>query len=114
MTLRGLIKAGAAVQLARYLVHRGRRISLHRRRSKRNQRIVAGLAVAAGGGLLYWYVSQRREATPAWVLKKQRKQARRDTARLERERPLARRPAEVHVESNAGTGLKVPLGDQAK
>jgi hypothetical protein len=47
------------------------------------------------------------------VEKKQRKQARRDAARKERERPVARR-GEVHVEAGAETGLKVPLGEQAK
>jgi hypothetical protein len=47
------------------------------------------------------------------VLKKQRKEGRRDAARLEREQPPARR-GEVHFEREASTDLKVPLGEQLK
>jgi hypothetical protein len=111
MTLRGLIKAGAAVQIARYALRRRRRRMLVER--QRSQRLWAGLALVAGGGAAFWYFWQRREATPAWVLKKQRKQARRDAARLERERP-AGPPGELHLESDADTSLKVPLGEQLK
>ena len=67
----------------------------------------------AGGALAYWFFSQRREATPAWIEKKQRKEARREAARRERERPPAR-PGEVHVEVEAAQGLAVPLGEQLK
>jgi len=45
--------------------------------------------------------------------KKQRKEARRESARLERDQVSGRPPA-VHVERNASTGLKVPLGDQVE
>ncbi|HZR10356.1 MAG TPA: hypothetical protein VFA79_17345 [Myxococcales bacterium] len=70
-------------------------------------------ALAAGGALAFWFFSQRREATPAWVRKKQRKEARREAARRERERTPAR-PGEVHVEVEAARGLAVPLGEQLK
>jgi hypothetical protein len=75
--------------------------------------VIKAAAAAAGAGIAYWFISQRREATPAWVEKKQRRQARRDAARQERERPPARPPV-VHVEAGAETGLKVPVGEQAK
>jgi len=45
--------------------------------------------------------------------KKQRKEARRETARLQREQGPGRPPT-VHVERNASTALKVPLGDQVE
>ena len=112
MTLRGLIKAGAAVQIARYALRR-RRLLLEWQRVRRRRRALGVLALGAGGGLACWFLSQRREATPAWVQKKQRKQARRDAARRERERTPAR-PPDVHVEAGAETGLATPLADRLK
>ena len=45
--------------------------------------------------------------------KKQRKEARRESARLRRDQGPGRPPT-VHVERNAATGLKVSLGDQVE
>jgi hypothetical protein len=45
--------------------------------------------------------------------KKQRKEARRESARLQRDQGPGRPPT-VHVERNASTALKVPLGDQVE
>jgi hypothetical protein len=58
-----------------------------------------------------WLAWQRRDQTPAWQRKKERKEARREAARGEREQVPAR-PAPVHVEKDAPTELKVPLGEQ--
>ena len=109
MKLRRIVQGFAVVQLARYALNR-RRVS--HRRSIRN-RTLAALAFASGGAAAWWYFSQRREATPAWVLKKQRKEGRREAARQEREQPPARR-GEVHLEREASTDLKVPLGEALK
>lgn len=107
MKIRTLMKAGAAVQLARYAIERRRRRAVQRQR-RRNVAIGA-LALAAAGAGAWWFLF-RGEDTPAWQRKKLRKEARRERARLERERPAAR-PGEVHVETNADTSLRAPLGD---
>ena len=69
--------------------------------------LVIGLA-GLGAGLAWHFLT--REETPAWQRKKQRKEARRQAARKAREQGPAR-PPEIHVEKEAATGLRVPLGD---
>src|SRR3954452_7930605 len=109
MKLRRLLQAGAVVQIARYAMNRRRTIVARRQRRKAGY-VVAGLA---GVGVALWLYRMRQEDTPAWIPKKKRKEARREAARLERERPVAR-PAEVHVERDASTNLRVPLNEQLK
>lgn len=110
MKIRRILKAAAVVQLARFAINRRRRVVLHRQR-RRNASLGA-IALVSGGALAFWLLS-RRETTPAWQQKKQRKEARREAARRERERPSAR-PSGVHVEANADTSLRVPLGEQKR
>ena len=95
------------IQLARYALHRRRRRVLGR---QRRQRALAGAALL-GAGVALWVVWQRRDQTPAWLRKKERKEARRAAARRERDQ-VPRRPAPVHVEKDAPRELKVPLGEQ--
>jgi hypothetical protein len=109
MKIRRLIQAGAVIQLTRYVLNRREQA----RQRRRQKTAISVIAVAAGGAAAWWFISQRREATPAWILKKQRKQERREAARLEQERPVAR-PGPVHVEAEAETDLKVPLGEHVK
>ena len=109
MKLRRLIQAAAVVQLTRYALNRRRQA----RRRERRQTAFNLIALAAGGAAAWWFIWQRREATPAWILKKQRKEERREAARQERERPVAR-SGDVHVERDADTELKVPVGEQLK
>ena len=108
MNIRRILKAGAALQLARYALNLRRQSVLQRQR-RRNVAIGA-IAVAAAGAALFWLRS-RGEETPAWVRKKQRKEARREAARREREQGPAR-PGRVHLEANADTALHVPIGEQ--
>jgi len=109
MKIRRLVKAAAVVQIARYALKRRRRHAVARRRRR------TGFAAAAflGAGVAFYVIWQQRNQTPAWMRKKQRKEARRESARLERDQVSGRPPA-VHVERNASTGLKVPLGDQVE
>ena len=97
------------VQIARYALNRRRRHVVARQRRR------TGFAAAAllGAGVAFFFLWQRRDQTPAWMRKKQRKEARPESARLERDQVSGRPPA-VHVERNASTGLKVPLGDQVE
>jgi hypothetical protein len=67
--------------------------------------IGAGVAWALFGGL-------RAEQPPAWPSRKKlRKEARRAEAARRAQETAAAGPAEVHVEKEAETDLKVPLGD---
>ncbi|HEY4886160.1 MAG TPA: hypothetical protein VII08_21225 [Myxococcales bacterium] len=111
MKIRRLVKVAAVVQIARYALNRRRRYALSRQRRR------WGFAAAAliGAGATVFFLSQlsQHEQTPAWMRRKQRKEARRESARLQRDQGPGRPPA-VHVERNASTGLKVPLGDQVE
>jgi hypothetical protein len=107
MNIRRVLKAGAAIQLARYALHRRRRRVLGR---QRRRRALAGAALLGAGAVL-WLAWQRRDQTPAWLRKKERKEARREAARREREQVPAR-AAPVQVERDAPRELKVPLGEQ--
>ena len=97
------------VQLARYALNRRRRLVLRR---YRRQRTWSALGLLGAGGAL-WFLWRKRDQRPAWLRKKERKQARRKTAQRARtQRPS--RPAKVHVQKGASTKLKVPLGDQVE
>ena len=96
------------VQIARYALKRRRRYALNRQRRRWG---VAGAALL-GVGATVFFLSQLDQA-PAWMRKKQRKEAGRESARLQRDQGPARPPT-VHVERNASTALKVPLGDQVE
>jgi len=108
MKIRRLVKAAAVVQIARYALNRRRRYALSRQR----HRWAFAAAALLGVGATVFFLSQL-EQTPAWMRKKQRKEARRESARLQRDQGSGRPPT-VHVERNASTGLKVPLGDQVE
>src|ERR1700738_2606928 len=108
MKIRRLVKVAAVVQIARYALNRRRRYALSRQR--RRWGFAAGALSAAGATV--FFLSQH-EQTPAWMRRKQRKEARRESARLQRDQGPGRPPA-VHVERNASTGLKVPPGDQGE
>jgi hypothetical protein len=102
-----VLRTAAMVQFARTALNRRRRTVLRR---YRRQRTLAALVLLGAGGAL-WFLWQKRDQRPAWLRKKERKQARRKTAQRARtQRP--NRPAKVHVEKGASTRLKVPLGDQ--
>jgi len=107
MTITRLVKAAALVQLARSAVNRRRRSVRSR---YRRQTAWAALGVA-GAGVGLWLLWRYRDPTPAWVRKKERKEARRETARRERQKRPTRK-AKVHVERQASPNLKVPLGEQ--
>ena len=66
-----------------------------------------------GAGLAWAAVSNLRpERQPAWPSRKKlRKEARRAEAMQRAQEQAPVRPPEVHVEKEAETGLKVPLGD---
>jgi hypothetical protein len=69
-------------------------------------------AIGIGAGIA-WALSTslRAEQPPAWPSRKKlRKEARRAEA-ARRAQEAASRPGEVHVEKEAETDLKVPLGD---
>jgi hypothetical protein len=107
MRLMPVLRTAAMVQLARYALNRRRRFVLRR---YRRQRVWAALGFLSAGGAL-WFLWQNRERRPAWLRKKERKEARRKAAhRARTQRPS--RPAKVHVQKGASTRLKVPLGDQ--
>ena len=106
MKIRRLVKAAAVVQIARYALKRRRRYALNRQRRRWG---FAGAALL-GVGATVFFLSQL-DQTPAWMRKKQRKEAGRESARLQRDQG---RPPTVHVERNASTALKVPLGDQVE
>jgi hypothetical protein len=104
-----VLKTAAIVQLGRYALNRRRKLVLRRYRW---QRTWAALGLLGAGGAL-WFLWQKRDQRPAWLRKKERKEARRKTARRARtQRPT--RAAKVNVEKAASTKLKVPLGDQVE
>ena len=105
--MKKLMKIAALVELARIGLHRRRLVVL--RRQRRN-RALGTLALLGGAGAAYWLLSRRGEESPAWLQKKQRKEARREAAR-QRNLKAPERPPEVHVENGADTSLKVPLGE---
>ena len=107
MNIRRLVKVGAAIQLARYALRRRQRFV--RTRYRRQRALSAAALLATGAGL--WLLWQNRDRTPAWLRKKQRKEARRKVARQKRQMP-PRRKAKIHVQKGASTELKVPLREK--
>jgi|SRR5438105_15829161 len=107
--MRTLLRIAALAQLARIGVQRRRR-RVVLKRQRRHRAVALALLGAAGAWLLL-----RRGAvqTPAWVRKKQRREARRAEAQR-RAAQAPERPPQVHVEANAATGLKVPLGERSR
>jgi hypothetical protein len=109
MKISALVKTAAVVQLARLGLNRRRRTLQRRQRRNRGWGL---LGMVAGAGAAWWALSQlRAEEAPAWPnRKKQRKEARRAEA-ARRAHEQAARPPEVHVEKDAQTELKAPLGE---
>jgi hypothetical protein len=106
MKIQRILQAASVVQLARFAAGRRRRVLLRRKR----RRSALGVLGLLAFGVAAWWLLGQRESTPAWKRKKQRKEARREAARRQREQAPARR-AGVHVESEADTSLRVPLAD---
>jgi hypothetical protein len=94
------------------LLRMGRRRRTTMRRQRRNQVTVSVLALVAGGAAAYYVVSRRRgEDQPQWPSRKKlERDARQAEGRL-RAQQGNERPPTVRVQQNAGTDLKVPLGD---
>ena len=75
--------------------------------------LIAILGVAAGLAAAFYFLARPGEQPAEWPSKKKlRKEARRVEAAARRaaeQRPV--RPPKIHVEREASTDLKVPLGD---
>jgi hypothetical protein len=109
MRIMPVLKTAAMVQLGRSALNRRRMLVLRRYRWQRTWAALALLG--AGAGL--WFLWQKRDQRPAWLRKKERKEARRKTARrASMQHPS--RPPKVHVEKGASTKLEAPLGDQVE
>lgn len=106
--MKKLLMAAGVWQL--YRMGQRRRMSLRRSRRTRNVLFVAALA---GGGLAAYAMIARQRTEPAqrWPSRKKlQRDARQAEARM-RAQQGNEKPPDIRVERNAGTDLKVPLGD---
>ena len=106
--MKKLLMAAGVWQL--YRMGQRRRMSL--RRSRRTRNVVSALALVGGGAAAYYFVArQRGEGRPQWPSRKKIERDARQAEARTRAQQGNQRPPSIRVEQNAGTDLKVPLGD---
>lgn len=97
------------------LLRMGRRRRVVLRRQRRQTATFSALALLAGGAAA-WYVVSRlgSEERTGWPSRKKERRDARQAEGRQRAQQGNDRPPNVRVERNAGTDLKVPIGERSR